>query len=205
VFQHAIELLDEYYRQHANDTIGAFDSHLVQEIRARLRQLEHLYAEVVARQQQLLDGEGAKTGPQPADTNRIILYTHLGTPPPVNPAPEVLPLTTQERVLLAGEAFYYLAHRVRTILEQGRGGLPGMRSLRSQGVVRVRNNLLEHANKKGGTSVFSFSVSSPVGLRLRPLAVKGTPQPYVDEGILWNANEFRTDLEDALRDALGGR
>jgi hypothetical protein len=111
-------------------------------------------------------------------------------------------LTTQEEVLLAGEAFYYLAHRVRTILEQGLAGLPGMRALRAQGVARVRNNLLEHANKKGGTSVFSFSVSNAAGLRLRPVSEAAAPPPYRDEGILRNAAEFRSDLEGAIRGAL---
>jgi hypothetical protein len=77
-----------------------------------------------------------------------------------------------------------------------------MRSLRAEGMARVRNNLMEHANKKGGTSVFSFLVSDAAGLRLRPVSEVGSESPYLDEGILSNAQEFRDSLEETFRAAL---
>jgi hypothetical protein len=205
VFEKAIRLVEEYHGRHAGPQDVGADDQLVQEIHRRLRQLEHLYRDILSLQGAVLQEQEAARGRQLANTNWVLVFTHFGAPPGPGPVPDgFATLSTQERLLLNTEAFYYFAHRVKVIIEQCRTHLPGITPLRARAVTRVRNNLLEHANKKSGTTVFSYSVSKAAGIRLRPVSRTGETRTYVDQGIVRNAKELAAELQKTFEERRSG-
>ena len=101
-----------------------------------------------------------------------------------------------------GESFYYSAHRILVILDQSQVSLPGLKPINAEEIRRVRNNLVEHANKKGGHPVYTFSVSNADGLRLRTVSRPSDPEAYLDEGIHTNARRFLRELQAVIEAAM---
>lgn len=93
------------------------------------------------------------------------------------------------------ETFYYIAHRIRKILQQTKPVLiPHMSSFECVGVRNVRNHLLEHAEIDLLSN--GFSVGGEGGIVLKPSVSK-------DEGLLLNAKEFWDNLERTIQKASG--
>ena len=205
-FQRTVQIVDEYFWKHKTSTTSEFDPHLVNELRVRLRQLSYLYSTIIDEQDRILSKLDEKLGPRPPDENRVVVITNIVNPPKPNNSGEYIEstrmFTAEDELRLHLENFYYLSHRVRTLLQTSGGKLPGLQSFEVLGVARVRNNLLEHPNKKDGITVMSFSVSNAAGARLKPVNQQSAPNGYVDEGFFYNAKEFRSNLEILLRDSI---
>ena len=171
IFASTIEQLDRFFWQHDQRKTQGFDPHIVQEIREKLRQLNFLYSEIIALQERVLDELEKTLGPRREDENRILVFPRIYPPP--NPdqlgAQGSFEFDDTSRLWLYVEAFYYFAHRTLVLVRQKGYSLPGISKFEAYGVSRVRNNLIEHANKKGGVSTYSFSVSNAAGVRLRSL------------------------------------
>lgn len=195
-FDTAIELLDRYFWWAKTVVPAELDHHVVNEIRDRLRQLNHLYDEIVRLENGLLAENEAEHGTREADENRIVMFTNLALPADPDKASEysISPLSDAEVLRTSVEAFYYLAHRISVIVRQCGWALPQLKPLDANGVTRVRNNLIEHANRKDGIRVLSFSVSNASSTRLRPVTHSTHEAGYVDEGFVTNATEFRDGM-----------
>lgn len=188
-FQRSIELGAQYIRQYT-PTKTSFDPEVAKELLARLRQLEWLYTKVLNLEQQLIDDWQHNHGALQPGHNVVLVY--LAKDVPDNPD---APFTIQEELRVLAESFYHCAHRLLVILDQCARVLPGLRPISASGVRRVRNNLIEHANKKGGRPSYTFSVSNAAGIRLRSAARIDEPETYLDEGLRANAKELYSELE----------
>jgi hypothetical protein len=192
-FQESVELMAIYIKRHTAKNMP-LDLEVSKEIVARLRQLEWLYARVVELEKKLVADYERTQGTLKPGHNVVIVYL-------ANiPEPSV-PFARQEELRVFAEAFYQCAHRLLVILDQCANMLPGLGSVSGTGVRRVRNNLIEHANKKGGRPSYTFSLSNAAGIRLRSAAPADQPEVFVDEGLRANALELRGELEALFRNA----
>jgi hypothetical protein len=203
-FADTIVLVERYYWKHRRASTIGFDAQRALEIRLRLRQLSFLYTHIDSEQNQAMAPMERARGPRTDGEVRIVVVTPLTEPADPDLAGYELPsrFGGPDRLQLYAEAFYYIAHRILVLIRQSPKGLPGLQSFKADGVSRVRNNLLEHAHKKGGATIPSFSVSSAAGTRLRPVMQDDDPDRYVDEGLPANAREFRDNLTQVLLAAI---
>ncbi|MBK6769375.1 MAG: hypothetical protein IPG72_10300 [Ardenticatenales bacterium] len=194
LFQKCITLANQYVQaQLATATATLFDAEGAKEIVARLRQLDWIYEHVVDLESKEINDYERTHGALQVDQNVVIVYLSQDVMDDSS-----VPFTTHEELRVFAEAFYYTAHRLLVILTQNAAGLPHLRRINANGIRRVRNNLLEHANKKGGRPSYTFSVSNASGTRFRPLARAEEPDAYLDEGIHANAKQLCTELENLL-------
>ena len=192
MFVRAISLARQYAeRLDSPNHLG--DQELASEVILRLRQLHWLYQRIQDLERQLLAEYERSHGPIGPNHNIVLVYFNRGLPAEASVA-----FGPQEQVRLLGESFYQTAHRILVVLDQCQDMLPGLRSIDADGIRRVRNNLIEHANKKGGHHSYTFSVSNAAGLRLRTASRPADPEAYLDQGIHINAREFVSQLEAAL-------
>jgi hypothetical protein len=192
VFQTSIGHMATYL-QRCSGTVPSFDIAIAKEVFARLRQLAWLYDNVARLEKRVVDRYQELHGPLSSGTNVVIIFSTKDSPD--DPMAQ---FTMPEQLCVFGEAFYECAHRLLTILDECKASLPGLRPPAAAGVRRVRNNLVVHANKKGGTPMYTFSVSNAAGLRLRPVANSEEPSPYLDEGLRANAAELAGQLSSIL-------
>lgn len=96
------------------------------------------------------------------------------------------------------EAFYYISHRLKKIIEY----YPGLKNIKAPGVVNVRNNLIEHPTGKNGVASPSFAIGGPNGPVVKAGRYVGQEHIYVDVGLYKNAEEFRDNLDNTLRKGL---
>lgn len=197
-FSSTIRLLDQYYWRHARQKTPGFGMHQLLELRERLKQLSYLHLNIIAGQEQLLQDHEAKNGPRKPNQNLVLVFASIGLPSDAADVSGSERFTTQDELKLHLETFYYIAHRIKVILQKAGGALPQLDSFEAIGITRVRNNLLEHANQKGGRIVYSFSVSNAAGARLRPVGMLGDADTFVDPGFPSNASEFKQNLERLL-------
>lgn len=184
------------YLKHCSSAARGCDITIAKEVFARLRQLAWLYDNVTRLEKRVIGRYQELHGPLKEDTNVVIVFTAQDSP--INPTAE---FTIPEQLCVFGEAFYECAHRLLTILDECKTLLPGLRPPAAAGVRRVRNNLFVHANKKGGTNMYIFSVSNAAGLRLRPASKPEEPSSYLDEGLRINAAELSGQLAEILASA----
>jgi hypothetical protein len=97
---------------------------------------------------------------------------------------------------LHGEAFYYFAWRMRSVLRK----IKGFAAFEAVGVRDVRNHLIEHADKTTGVAPRTFTVDCPEGLILKPFGRDAGRRS--DKGLYPNAEEFIGKLLPRLRRAL---
>lgn len=99
------------------------------------------------------------------------------------------------------ESYYYFAHRIYKILTHKDVPLPYLQSFKCNGVLLVRNNLIEHPEGKSANATFtSYSYNIKTGLRLR---TSGDPQQTVhDKGIISNSHEFERNFDRVVEDAI---
>lgn len=177
--------------------------HLLQEVRARLRQLQWLHARLLQLEGELQD-EGLKTlpegHPRPDVFKQVFHEVSAAKVDPPIQAQHPFEKSDELRVLL--EAFYYSAHRVRDILRDHEPDLPGLSSFEAKGVRDVRNHLVEHPSKDKGVLVYSTACGGPVGPQLRLLRWSLDPPGTEDQGLHHNANEFEHALESCLSRAV---
>ncbi|HXK39482.1 MAG TPA: hypothetical protein VJ837_01485, partial [Candidatus Paceibacterota bacterium] len=92
------------------------------------------------------------------------------------------------------EGYYYSAHRILKLLARGR--FPGLtKKIRCTPILRVRNELIDHADQKGAY-LYSFGVGS-TGPRVKP-SYQGK-QVYNDEGLVPNTEAFVQAVVSACR------
>ena len=82
------------------------------------------------------------------------------------------------------EAVYQSAHRILKLVRK----VPGLPTIRSTAVTRVRNNLIEHP-ADGALYSFGFDMNGP---RVKPLA--SGPREFNDDGLVPNMATFIADL-----------
>src|SRR5262245_30959232 len=125
--------------------------HLIQELRARLRQLQWLYDRLLTLESDLQQEAFAEMSP---DTPKPTVLKQLFTEQSVRRSDPELQAQLQAqksdelRVLL--EAFYYSAHRVRDILRDHKADLPKIVGFECSGIRDVRNHLVEHPGRAKG-------------------------------------------------------
>lgn len=200
-FANALFLFDRYFRAQLAERSQAFDATIGNEVRRRLRQLSHLAAEVGTLSEAVL----AKADPE--RPSGILIFASTSPPPDCSDDERRervrVPLGVEEHLQLVTESFYYLAGRLLTILQQCRNSLPHVPDVVAGGVLRVRNNLIEHANKKSGETVVSFALTRSTGPCLRALSeIPLTPHTHRDRGFTANVTELRTSLDRAFQAAL---
>lgn len=151
-FASTILLIDRYYWKQLRTQSPDFDPHVVLEIRERLRQLSYLYEAVCQLEKKVLNLVRIREGPPEPRTTRLVVHAPFTHPPDPRSAAEasVPELDEADLLRLNAESFYYIGHRAIVLLDQARAQLPEIPRIRTTGLLRVRNNLVEHANKKGG-------------------------------------------------------
>lgn len=204
IFSSTIEQLDRYHLKHYQNKTEGFDAHIVHEIREKLRQLDFLYSEIFVLQEQLMAESEGTLGPKEENKVRILVCTLIGPPQDLDQLGEYgnVEFAASNKLWMFTEAFYYFAHRALVLVRERSDSLPDILPIEAVGVSRVRNNLIEHANRKSGIDTFSFSISDAAGVRLRPVKQVGESEGYMDEGIIINAAELKEKLERSLTQAL---
>lgn len=96
----------------------------------------------------------------------------------------------------SSELFYYKSHRLIKLLER----LPGIGKIKNCNVRIVRNLLIDHPHKEGGSLTQSFACGGTNGPIIRPrVFISGRPgNPDLDPGLFINAKEFFDTISMAL-------
>jgi hypothetical protein len=190
MFKEIIPILDRYPDKYVHE-IG-YESHLVAEVKVRLEQLQFIIERV-----RLVETEGE------ANAIRRTRATMLSNPAKVFEvfAQEIGAMSVEAQVLT--EAFYNCAWRIYYLIRQKPKPLPGI-SFECVGVRDVRNQLMLHPEKHKifSQSFVSGGVNGPVLKASRPA---GTPTAFVDKGLYVNAQEFASNLSEALEKAIAAK
>ncbi len=112
-------------------------------------------------------------------------------PPMLNSGPEIW---------MISEAFYYFAHRFLKLCEKVKEvELQGFyKQVQGSDVLLVRNWLLEHSEKPGGTSELSFAFHTPGGPHVKPTRPdQKSPAPKAP-GLYQHAAELITALRETI-------
>jgi hypothetical protein len=191
MFFHQTAQLVLRYAQASEQHPGfGFNADIAFELLSRVRQLDWLYGQIVELERSYWVMEEQRHGSHPSNTNWVNVFF------PSNDLKD--DLSVEERLRVLVECFYYVAHRLLVIFDQCSTSLPGLGTLRATAIRRVRNNLIEHANRPGGRVLYSFSISNAAGVRLRSLGKVGEPETFLDNGIHANAvglQNFKTLLD----------
>jgi hypothetical protein len=177
--------------------------HVLQEVRARLRQLQWLHARLVRLDAEV---EAQARAELPADAPRQSVVKVLSRESSVAGSDTselaTFPFQPIDELSILLEAFYYSAHRVLDLLHDNRDHLPGMGRVNAAGVRDARNHLVEHPNKAGGVHFYSVAAGGPVGPQLRPIRWSEDPPGTKDQGLHANAREFEQALQRCLTRAI---
>lgn len=141
-FANAAQLALHYGQKTQAEMATGFNHDLAFELISRIRQLSWIYEQIAVLEREFWSLQEKRRGPRPPDTNWITLFVTSGIPKSLEPE-----LAIEDKLRVLVESFYYLAHRLVVILDQGSGGLPGLGRVKAEAVRRVRNNLIEHANR----------------------------------------------------------
>jgi hypothetical protein len=173
--------------------------HLIQEVRARLRQIHWTHERLLDLERELQEqalADRPSDTPRPAVLKQVFLEQAVEKSTPEIQA-QLLPRKSDElRVLL--EAFYYSAHRIRDILKDHKDDLPGLNGFECIGVRDVRNHLVEHPSGPKGVLVFSLACGGPVGPQLRLIRWSLDPAGTDDKGLHHNAREFENAFKETV-------
>jgi hypothetical protein len=109
---------------------------------------------------------------------------------------------SQFEMELFTECFYYVAGRLRTLLQKSKP-IPGLESFDCPGARDVRNQLLEHVEGKN-SQVFiqSFAFGKENGPVLKGMRYAHQEHIFPDKGLYLNATEIKDNLEDILKRLL---
>jgi len=203
VFERSRLLVEQYYCALLTRRAPRRAEHILHEVRGRLRGLQWVHARLVQLDRELESNQREALPPEePKPEVMKLVFSDAARPDCVHhkhahAAPERF---DELRILL--EAFYYSAHRLVDVLNNGQPDLPGMPQFAARGVRDVRNHLIEHPDRKSGVLVFSIATGGPVGPQLKPLRWSLDPPGTENPGLHANAAEFCRALEDALAQAV---
>ncbi len=206
MYESTVELLDRLYVKLDKDKARGFNRDLAIEARKRLLQLDHLLKLVG-------DNEAQEARATQRASEAFQRHAHKLDFEAV-PQPEDTKLTREEgHILLASkfqmelftECFYYISHRLLTLLKKGKA-IPGLK-VEFQGARNVRNKLLEHPEKDKDSQVFiqSFGWGKENGPVLKAARYAGQEQVFPDKGLYANAAEIRDELEAILNRLLNAK
>jgi hypothetical protein len=103
------------------------------------------------------------------------------------------------QIRLYGEAFYYFAARLVSILKR----YPAFKSLDVPGIRNVRNHLIEHSDKTAsGITQQNWSHGSGIGPMFKSSRREGQKPIPMDRGLFLNAAELREKIEARLKPIL---
>lgn len=198
MFENSRKFLETYFfKAKKSGALTDRTTHVLLELRGRLRQLQYSYKKIRGLSDNLL-AEQELTNP---GTTHILVYVEQGDP---EESPDriakISPLPQDELIVLL-ESFYYSAHRCVDLVNDHRKHLPGLGRVKAKGIVDARNHLIEHTNKKNGNPVFSFQ-TGPSGPRLRALSWSKFDSSSNDPGLWANADEFQDKIEASLRGGI---
>jgi hypothetical protein len=203
MFEQCRASLEQYVVALRRKAMMKWADHLLQEVRARLRQLQWIHARLLQLEQQEQE-DGLKTippgHPKPDVFKQVFLEKSATKSEPEIEAQLPFQRNDELRVLL--EAFYYSAHRVRDILRDHESDLPGIAGFEAKGIRDVRNHLVEHPSRDKGVLVYSTACGGPVGPQLRLIRWSLDPPGTEDQGLHHNAKEFEHGLEICLSHAV---
>jgi hypothetical protein len=203
MFERCRVLIEQYVVALHQKGMTTRADHLLQEVRARTRQLQWVHERLLALERAWQDEElkALPLGhPRPNVFKQVFREISAAEVEPRIQAEHPFEKSDEMRVLL--EAFYYSAHRVCDILNDHARELPGIAGLEAQGVRDVRNHLVEHPSRDKGVLVYSMACGGPVGPQLRLLRWSLDPPGIDDQGLHHNAKEFERALEGCLSRAV---
>ena len=122
--------------------------------------------------------------------------------------PDQIYANAAKDIRLFTEMFYHLAWRLLVVIGSKRHPFPGLGNLRVDGVMRVRNQLVEHPEKHDGNYRWTVSILPEAGPVLKShgaLSRGGKLEPLpesVDRGLFVNAAELRDVVEAKLEAAI---
>jgi hypothetical protein len=196
-------LLEQYYCALLRLGLSARGEHLLSEARGRLRRLQWLYDRLEHLDHELDRQARAELTPDKPMPDVIKqVFADTGRPDCTAHAQASLPFSPSDEMAVLLEAFYYSAHRVRDILQDGRAELKGLGYFEAEGIRDVRNHLVEHPSRKNGVLVPSIATGGRVGPQLKPLRWSLDPQGTNDAGLYANAREFERRLDMLLSQAI---
>lgn len=100
------------------------------------------------------------------------------------------------------EAFYYFAWRLLVILKN----LDGLKNIECEGILIVRNKLIEHSERKDSKiTIRSFASGGSNGPVIKGVRYSHQKDTYKDKGLYINAKELRVKLEKALKNLLDNK
>ena len=195
VFQNTTTLALQWATKRPPGATGRPDAQIAFEILSRLRQLTWLYGEIQRLETVYWAAYHTQHGEFQPDTNYVIVFF-------ASEIPKILPaeFSVEDQLRVLVESFYYISHRLVTILDQCQAQLPGLKPVKAAAIRRVRNNLIEHANKSGGRFAYWFSISNASGVRLRSAAPSDAGDTFLDEGIHRNAKDLDAELKMMFRE-----
>lgn len=203
MFERSRILLEQYYCLMLSNGMSKRAEHLLHEVRGRLRALHWLHARLVELDGKLQEKAREYQPPgKPAVGVLKLIFTDTGRPDCRDHKHAKLPFAACDELRLLLEAFYYSAHRVRDILQDGAAELPGLSHFEAIGVRNVRNHLIEHPSRKSGVLIFSYAAGGPVGPQLKPVRWSLDPPGTQDNGLHKNAKEFEEALDRTLERSI---
>jgi hypothetical protein len=170
------------YRSLEYEKFGGANNPEAMEIYKRLRQLSWTIEKVMSLvQHSVSQGMRMLPGEAPVDSNYQKAFADR--------------LETSDQIELHTESFYWIAHRTGTAIRS----MPGLSSFEAIGVRNVRNHLLEHVEKRGGSSNVGIGWGAGVGLDGVIVGGNGPTIAAIiagkDRGLYPNALEFFKELE----------
>ena len=211
MFETTVTLFDEYYRKQDAVSDPGFNRNLGCEVRKRLQQLDFIIDKV--RRLESDAAEPLARFKKECEEHARIAHEYEGR----SDAPELPPLTkitkeefaahssAQFEMELLTESFYYLACRIRTIIKSKERPLPALNSFECTGVRDTRHKLLEHPEGKDSrVHMLSFGWGKPRGPVIKAIRWSDQEEIFPDKGLYENAEEFRSNLNAVLQNALGG-
>lgn len=199
MFESVIEKFDKYWNKIDSENPANFNQDLASEVRKRLQQLDYLYKFIMERVERYMELSWREvSGDLDAFKEKIREAGGSITKPKSDERIEMERLMFEMELFT--ESFYYLAHRAKVTLTNEKFPFPGLKSFECEGVRNVRNQLIEHPEKKKHSSVFiqSFGVGGERGPTLKPDRLEGQENVFPDAGLEANTLEFKRELEKLL-------
>lgn len=197
VFEETLDDFADYYRAQKSASADGFEETAGLEVQRRLRHLDHLLQEVARRQELLQIGLSLNDLDVGAENleplvERIQLASEASARELA--ARGLLGIEVSEQIEMLAESFYFHAHRLLKLLQNG--PLPGFGSLQAKGVLLVRNHLVEHFPERDKPWPANHSRDFS-DTEAGPKLTKAT-DPVEDAGLYRNARELRDAISEVL-------
>jgi len=203
-FDSTIELFKAYQSKMDKEKPKGYNVYLAREVCKRLKQLSFLYEKI-----RLYESRVMKSAPKAFglssnnitadDINTIVSTRRVPLSEDFRPYQALL---FEMEVFV--EAFYFFAWRTYYIIRNKSCPLPHLNRFKAEGILNVRNHLIEHPEKQSQILTQSFMCGGDEGPVLKNARPDGDTFEIQDQGLWANAEEFKTNLEKLLREALEG-